>query len=120
MKKPDHECLIILNRGGLTIPSPNHVNYVCDAFAVLSATENVLINQSKITSRNAAKDALSYMIGCCKFFTCEKHKVDGQKVVISAIVNVFFNNQRQISTASVRKGNLAPFKKQKRETYFFW
>ena len=37
------------------------MNYVCDAFAVLSATENAVINQSKLTSRNAAKEALSYV-----------------------------------------------------------
>ena len=73
IENPDHEYLIILNRGGLTIPSPNLVNYVCDAFAVLSATENILINQSKLTLR-------------------------------------------KISTASVRKDNVASFKKQKRET----
>ena len=46
IENPDHEYLIILNRGGLTIPSPNLVNYVRGVFAVLSATENVLINQS--------------------------------------------------------------------------
>ena len=47
------------------------MNYVCNAFAVLSATENVL-NRSKLTARNAAKEALSYLMGCCDF-TCEKH-----------------------------------------------
>ena len=47
MENPDHEYLIILNRGGLTIPSPNLVSYVCDAFAILSETENaLLINQN--------------------------------------------------------------------------
>ena len=115
MENPDHEYLIILNRGGLSIPSPNLMNYVYDVFAVLSATENVLISQSKLTSRNAAKEALSYIMGCCNF-TCENHKVDCQKVVISTTVNVLFNNKRKISTASVRKDNAASFKKQKRET----
>ena len=46
IKNPDHEYVIILNRGGLAIPSRNLVNYVRDAFAVLSPTGNVLINQS--------------------------------------------------------------------------
>ena len=64
MENPDHEYIIILNQGGLTIPSPNLVNYVYDAFTVFSTTENVLINLSKLTSTNAAKD-LSYMVGCC-------------------------------------------------------
>ena len=114
LENPDHEYLITLNRGGLTIPSSNLVNYVCDAFAVLSATENVL-NRSKLTARNAAKEALSCVMGCCDF-TCEKHKVEGQKVVLSTVVNVFFNNKRKISTASVRKDNVVSFKKQKRET----
>ena len=87
-ENPDHVYLIILNRGALTIPYPNLVTYVCDAFAVLSATENILINQSKLAFRNPAKEALSYMMGCCNF-TCENHKVDGQKFDISTIVNVF-------------------------------
>ena len=113
IKNPDHEYLIILNRGGLTIPSPNVVNYACDAFAVLSATENVLINQSKLTSRNAAKEARPYMMGCCNF-TCENHKFDGQKVVISTIVNLFFKNKQKTSTSFVRKDNVASFKKRKR------
>ena len=46
IENPHHEYLIILNWIGLTIPSPNLVNDVCDAFDVLSATENILINQS--------------------------------------------------------------------------
>ena len=50
-----HEYLIILNRGGLTISSPNLVNYVCNAFTVLSATENVLINQSRLTRKMLLK-----------------------------------------------------------------
>ena len=65
MENPDHEYIIILNQGGLTIPSPNLVNYVYDAFTVFSTTENVLINLSKLTSTNAAKEDLSYMVGCC-------------------------------------------------------
>ena len=46
--------------------------------SVLSATENVLINQSKLTSRNVAKEALSCIMRCCNF-TGENHKVDDQK-----------------------------------------
>ena len=117
IENPDHEYLISLNRGGLTIPSANLVSYVCDAFAVLSATENVLTNQPKLTTRNAAKEAVSDMMGCCNF-TCNNHNADGQKVVLSTIVNVFFNNKRKISTASVRKDNVTSFKKQKKKQLF--
>ena len=35
----------------------NLVNYEYVAFAVLSAAENILINQSKLTLRNADKEA---------------------------------------------------------------
>ena len=35
MENLDQEYLIILNRRGLAIPSPNLVNYVCDKFTVL-------------------------------------------------------------------------------------
>ena len=51
MQNLDHEYLIILNRGGFTIPFPNLENYVCNIFAVLNATENI----RKLISRNAAK-----------------------------------------------------------------
>ena len=51
MENPDHEYLIILNWGGLTIPFPNLENYVCNILAVLNATENV----RKLISKNAAK-----------------------------------------------------------------
>ena len=66
MKNPDHEYLFILNRG-LTVPYLNLVKYMRDAFAVLSATENFLINKSKLTSRNVTKEAASYMMKCCNF-----------------------------------------------------
>ena len=80
---------------------------MCDAVAVLKATVNVFFNQAKLTSRNAAKEAISYMMGCYNL-TCENHKV----------INVFFNSKRKISTVSLRKDNVASFKKQKRETIF--
>ena len=54
------------------------------------------------------------MMGCCNF-TCENHKVEGQKVVPSTIVTVFFNNKRKISTAGVRKNNVAFFQREHRE-----
>ena len=44
IENPDHRHIIILNRGGLTIPFPNLENYVCDAFAVLKIF--LLINQN--------------------------------------------------------------------------
>ena len=66
MKNPDHEYLFILNLG-LTVPSLNLVKYMRDAFAVLNATENFLINKSKLTSRNATKEDPSYMMECCNF-----------------------------------------------------
>ena len=53
---------------------------MCDAFAVLSATENVLINQSKLNSINETKEAFSYMMGYCNF-VCKTDKVDGKNLL---------------------------------------
>ena len=117
MENPYHEYLIILNRGGLTIPSPNLVNYLFDPFAVLSATIYVLINQSKLTSRNTAEEALSDIMGCCNF-TCEIHKIDCQKVIINTIANAFFNDKRTIPISLVRNDYIALFKKQKETIYY--
>ena len=86
----------LTHRGELTILSPNLLSYVCALFSVLSATKNVFINRSKLTPRNAAKEAVSCMMGFFSF-TCE-------------------NNKQKISTASVRKDNVVSFKKQKKET----
>ena len=49
-------------------------------------------------------------MGFCNF-PCENHKAGDQKVVLSTIVNVFFNNKQKIFTASVWKDNVASFKK---------
>ena len=51
---------------------------------------------------------------CCNFI-CENYKVDGQKVVLSTIVNVFFNNKRKISTASVTQ---PPLRSKKEKQLF--
>ena len=59
MGNPDHEYVIILNRGGLIISSLNLVNYV-GCFAVLSVAENVLINQSKPTLDMLLKSPFIY------------------------------------------------------------
>ena len=55
------------------------MNYVYDALVVLSATESVVINQSKLTSRNVAIEAFSNMMGWCTF-TFGNHKIEGQKI----------------------------------------
>ena len=75
----------------------------------IESNSKCFFNQAKLTSRNAAKEAISYMMGCYNL-TCENHKV----------INVFFNSKRKISTVSLRKDNVASFKKQKRETIFLW
>ena len=40
--------------------------------------------------------------------------------LVQTIQSTFFNNKRKISTASVRKDNVASFKKQKTETIALW
>ena len=89
--------------------------YIC----YIEYNRNFFLNQSKLTSGNAVKEALSYRMECCNL-TCENHKVDGQKVVISTTVNAFFNNKWKISTESVKKDNAAAFKKQKTKAIFLW
>ena len=49
-EKLHHEYLIILNRRGLAIPSPNLVNYVCNTFTVLNATENFVSQRAVLST----------------------------------------------------------------------
>ena len=59
------------------------------------------------------------MMGCCNF-TCENYKFEGQKVILNTIAAVFFSNKWKRSTASVRKDDVASFKKQKKKENLFF
>ena len=113
---PDHVYINILNRGGLTFPSSNLVDYVSTSFAIFSLTESH-ISKSSIPSKNASLKVLSHVHGKKDgpSFTCTKHTGYGQTFINKIVTNVFLNNKRKATTDDVRKDEVVAFKKQKRE-----
>ena len=113
---PDHVYINILNRGGLTFPSSNLVDYVCTSFAIFSLTESH-ISKSNIPSKIASLKVLSHVHGKkdAPSFTCTKHTGYGQTFINKIVTNVFLNNKRKATTDDVRKDEVVAFKKQKRE-----
>ena len=111
---PDHSYIGILNRGGLTIPSTTLLEYVCSVFAVLDWTQSVL-KQSKIPDRRAAHLALKNIFKGSPLLriSCDAHKDQVQNYVNQIAINIFFNNQRTIATAAVRKDQVVEVKKMK-------
>ena len=109
----DHKYIKILSRGGLTIPSPNLTEYVCNAFAILDICEQTIIN-SELPERDAAQQTLVRLLATAPDFSCEKHPKPVKQYCNRAIANVFFNNKRKIKTASIRKQDVTEFKRPKR------
>ena len=112
---PDHAYIKTLSRGGLTIPSSNLTEYVCTTFAVLDWINSAL-KQSKIPVRRAAHISLENVFEGSLFlnFSCDFHRRTIQHFINQALINIFFNNKRKITTSSVIKDGVVDFKKCKR------
>ena len=113
LESSDYDYIKTLSRGGLTIPSINLINYVCDSFAFIDYVNDDIIS-SGLTARKAALIVLN---NCIKHdsFLCSCHWTDGKVYVDKIIVNVYFNNKRKIITDEIHKDNIASFKKRQRE-----
>ena len=105
----------LLSRGGLKIPSNQLSHYVCDAFAILDATIDI-INDSGFTARNAAEFILKESL-INTGFSCEKDAEKACRKINRIITNIFFNNKRKISTGSVVEDRIKTFKKFKLEKH---
>ena len=50
--------------------------------------------------------------------TCQEHKEKGQKFAGGAVINIYFNNKRKLTTDSVMKGKVKTFKKDKEKNNY--
>ena len=58
---------------------------------------------------------LFHILNLFESFTCQEHKEKGQKFTNRAVINIYFNNKRKLSTDSVIKDKVKTFKKDKGE-----
>ena len=58
---------------------------------------------------------LFHILNSFESFPCQEHKEKGQKTGNRAVINIHFNNKRNVSTDSVMKDKVKTFKKDKVE-----
>ena len=56
---------------------------------------------------------LFHILNSFESFICQEHKENGQKIANRAVINVYLNNKRKLSTDSVMKDKVKTFKKDK-------
>ena len=65
----------------------------------------------------AVEHVLLHIRNSFQLFTCEEHKEKEQKFDNCANINIYFNDKRKLSTASVMKDNVKTFKGRQREMW---
>ena len=107
--KVSTEYLEILSRGGLTKPSKELANYVCNGFIILDTVKKVLLKYSH-DIKNASLLALEKYQPSDSDFMCIEHEEWGRHLVNTIITNIYFNNEQQIKNGNIRKNEVAAFK----------
>ena len=66
-----------------------------------------------MTYRIAGEHVLFHILNSFEVFTSQEHKEKGQKFANRAVINIYFDNKRKLSTDSVMKNKVKTFKKDK-------
>ncbi|XP_065673901.1 uncharacterized protein LOC136090852 [Hydra vulgaris] len=111
---PDHTYLTIISRGGLTIPSPSLMDYVCTSFAMIDYFYKK-IKKFSLHARQALEYLLNHFYDSFQTFSCPMHEKTGIKLAGRIVANIFLNNKRIISTSEVAVDHVKSFKKRKFE-----
>ena len=101
-----------LSRGALTIPSPELSDFVCKSFGFLDYFEDFIVNHKSKSVRLISSTILRQKLTIN--FACDLHKQKMQDVIISAVVNIFFNNKRRLLDDVIEIDSLSSFKKRQR------
>ena len=111
----DDRYLQLLSRGGLTVPGKFLSDLVNHAFATLDLLEDILLKYAKDKIRMVARKVLmKYLGGYCISCTDENHQTKTKKLVLSSVVNVFFNNKQKEDGDVKRRDTLEAFKRNQR------
>ena len=84
------------------IPSQYLSDHVCHCFATLDMIKKILITAVSNNIKHAAESTLKLYCGSNKFM-CDEHSEWGITQVNRVIVNIFFNNEQQMKSNTVRK-----------------
>ena len=112
--KIDDEYLILLSRGGLTVPTSGLANFVAHAFSALSVAEKIIRRFQSLPTRAAAKYVLNQYLDGYNNLACSLHFEKVKNAAIQCIVNIFYNNKQKADGDIPRKDNIEAFKKRQR------
>ena len=101
-----------LSRGALTILSPELSDFICKRFGFLKYFEDFIVNHKSKSVRLISSTILRQKLTIN--FTCDLHKQKVQNVVISIVVNIFFNDKRRLLDDAIESNSLSSFKKRQR------
>ena len=103
-----------LSRGGLTKPTEILAEFVCNGFAVLDSTKDLLLTFPQCI-RKASLFTLERFQVSNNDFMCESHLELGKNLANKMIVNIFFNNEQKIKNSNLRSDQVTAFKKRQRQ-----
>ena len=99
-----------LSRGALTILSPELSDFICKSFGFSNYFEDFIVNHKSksvwLISSTILRQKLTIN------FACDLHKQKVQDVVISIVVNIFFNDKRRLLDDVIESNSLSNFKKR--------
>ena len=109
-----------LSRGALTILSPELSDFICKSFGFLNYFEDFIVNHKSKSVRLISSTILRQKSTIN--FACDLHKQKVQDVIISIVVNIFFNDKRRLLNDVIESNSLSSFKKRQltkqTETYY--
>ena len=100
------------SRGALTILSPELSDFICKSFGFLNYFEDFIVNHKSKSVRLISSTILRQKLTIN--FACDLHKQKVQDVVISIVVNIFFNDKRRLLDDVIESNSLSNFKKRQR------
>ena len=84
----NNEYLLLISRGGLTVPTNIMANFVAHAFSALSTSEKTIQKYPFIAARNAVKHVLNeYLDGYC--LSCIDHADIVKWAAVQCIINIW-------------------------------
>ena len=101
-----------LSRGALTILSPELSDFICKSFGFLNYFKDFIVNHKNKSARLISSTILRQKSTIN--FACDLHKQKVQDVVISIVVNIFFNDKRRLLDDVIESNSLSSFKKRQR------
>ena len=99
-----------LSRGALTILSPELSDFISKSFGFLNYFEDFIVNHKSKSVRLISSTILRRKLTIN--FACDLHKQKVQDVVISIVVNIFFNDKRRLLDDVIKSNSLSNFKKR--------